>query len=207
MRALILDYGEVVCHPPAPDRIAQMAEASGLDPETFAARYQRERGPYDRGDLTPAEYWSKVVPDALDDTLVGRLRQWDVEMWRNINPSMTEWLDQVRAKGFKTALLSNMHPDMASYARRNFEWLRSLDCSILSCEVRLIKPGRAIYERCLERLALRPSEALFVDDREANVQAARDAGIPSLRFESVERLRDDLVRVGFPVLPPAPSNR
>jgi FMN phosphatase YigB (HAD superfamily) len=50
------------------------------------------------------------------------------------------------AFGLKTALLSNMHLDMAPYARRTFGCLQRLDFSAISCEVRLIKPERAIYE-------------------------------------------------------------
>jgi putative hydrolase of the HAD superfamily len=203
IHALILDYGDVLCHPPAPGKIARMALALDMDPKTFAVRYQEERGPYDRGDLTPVEYWSRVVAGrrALDEDLVGKLRQWDVEMWSEINHDMTEWLGRVHAAGFKTALLSNMHLDMASYARRTFDWLRDLDCLILSCEVRLVKPGTEIYQRCLERLEVQPYEALFIDDREANTRAAADAGLVSLRFETVEQLRNDLAGLGFPILP------
>ena len=203
IHGLILDYGEVLCHRPAPEKIARMADALGLDPETFAARYQKERGSYDRGDVNYPDYWSKVAAGSvkLDYDLIDQLRQWDVEMWTDLDLDMTEWLGRVQASGLKTAVLSNMHADMASYARRTFAWLRRLDSLTLSCEVRLIKPERAIYERCLEGVALRPDEALFIDDREVNVEAAREAGLLALRFESVERLRNDIEGLGFPVLP------
>ncbi len=201
LRAVILDYGDVLCHHPDPRTIAKMAAASGLDPETFASRYHQERPPYDRGDLSPQEYWSKVLSGAarLDEGLLDTLRTCDVEMWSHINPEMADWLERVHAAGYKTALLSNMHSDMASYVRRNFEWLRRLDCPVLSCELRLVKPDRAIYDLCLRRLAVKPSEALFIDDREVNVWAAGEAGLKALRFESVEQLHRDLAALGFPV--------
>ena len=209
IRGLILDYGDVLCRPPSPDKIERMAGGAGLDPETFAARYYRERGPYDRGDLSPADYWSRVVSDTvvLGEGLLGTLRQWDVEMWSDVDRDMTEWLHEARAAGLKTALLSNMHPDMALYARRSFDWLQHLDCVILSCEVRLIKPDYAIYKRCLEGIELLPFEACFIDDRDANVRGARDAGLTALRFQTVESLRNDLMGIGIPVLPRARSNR
>jgi FMN phosphatase YigB (HAD superfamily) len=46
-----------------------------------------------------------------------------------------------------------------------------------------------------------PSETIFVDDREENIQAARDAGIHGMVFESVAQLRKDLEQLGFPILP------
>jgi putative hydrolase of the HAD superfamily len=205
IHGLILDYGEVLCHRPAPEKIARLTEALKLDPETFTARYEKDRGRYDRGDVSFGDYWSAVSSGSveLDYDLFDQLRRWDVEMWTDVDPDMTEWLGRVQASGLKTAVLSNMHVDMAAYARRTFGWLQRLDSVTLSCEVRLIKPERAIYERCLGGLALRPEQALFIDDREENVLAAREAGLRALRFESVERLRSDLEGLGIHVLPVA----
>ena len=207
IRGLILDYGEVLCHRPAPATIERMAGAAGLDTATFTTRYHQERGAYDRGDVSPRDYWSRVVADpaALSDEWVNRLRQWDVEIWSDLNGAMIDWLYEVHAAGFRTAVLSNMHPDMALHVRRSFGWLRYLDCVILSCEVHLIKPDPAIYQRCLEGLGLRPFETCFIDDREANVQAARDGGLTALPFHTVDSLRNDLQRLGVPVLPRAGS--
>jgi putative hydrolase of the HAD superfamily len=208
IRGVLLDYGEVLCFPPDCSQRARMAEALGLDMDVFSAAYQRERGLYDRGDTSPAEYWSRVRAGAglLDDGLLGKLRAWDVEMWSDINQAMLDWLDRLKGAGFRTGVLSNMHADMASHARRAFEWLRHLDCSVLSCEVRLIKPERAIYERSVEALALPAAEILFIDDREVNVHAAKEAGLEALKFESVEQLQDSLARIRFPVLPLARSD-
>jgi len=200
---LILDYGEVLCHRPGPEKIARMAGALKLDPETFAIRYEEGRGRYDRGDVSFGDYWAAVSAGSvpLDYDLIDQLRRWDVGMWTDVDRDMTEWVGRVHAFGLKTAVLSNMHVDMASYARRTFAWLKHLDSVTLSCEVRLIKPERAIYERCLAGIALRPEQALFIDDREVNVLAAREAGLRALRFESVERLRSDLEGLGIHVLP------
>jgi len=200
---LILDYGEVLCHRPGPEKIARMAGALKLDSETFASRYEQERGRYDRGDVGFGDYWSAVSAGSvtLDYDLIDQLRRWDVGMWTDVDRDMTEWVGRVHASGLKTGVLSNMHCDMASYARRTFAWLKQLDSVTLSCEVRLIKPERAIYERCLDGLALRPEQVLFIDDREANVVAAREAGLRALRFESVERLRSDLESLGIRVVP------
>lgn len=209
IRAWILDYGEVLCRRPAPAKIERMARIGGLEPEAFAVRYGAERGPYDRGDLSPLEYWSRVFRDTvvLGDGLIDTLRQWDVEMWSDVNRNMTDWLGALRAAGFKTALLSNMHPDMAVNARRSFEWLGHLDCVTLSCEVQQIKPDPQIYLRSVECLGLRPSETCFIDDREANVEGARAAGLMALQFRGVDSLRDDLARIGLTVLPRAESNQ
>ena len=180
-----------------------MAAAARMDPAAFTARYFQERDAYDRGDLSTAAYWSKVARDSapVDRQLADMLSAWDIEMWSDINRDMTDWLDALRSAGLKTAVLSNMPPDMAQHARGSFPWLQHLDCVILSCEVGVIKPDPAIYRHCVEGLGLAPAEACFIDDKEVNVKAARDAGLHALRFESVESLRRDLPSLGISVLP------
>jgi putative hydrolase of the HAD superfamily len=206
IRGVILDCGEVLCDRPAENQIERMAAASGLETQTFVARYHQERAPYDRGDYSPAEYWSRVVSESvtLSGELVDRLRHWDVQMWSQVNREMTDWLHELRSAGLKTAVLSNMHPDMARHVRRCFAWFGRLDCVILSCEVHLIKPDRAIYQRCIEGLGLDPAEACFIDDRDTNVLGAREAGLKALRFQTVASLRNDLMSLGVPVLPRLP---
>lgn len=202
IRGVILDYGEVLCRRPDREQLARMSDALGLEMEAFTDRYQRDRSLCDRGDFTASEYWSRLMQGAtLDQGVLKKLREWDVEMWSNLDPAMIDWLDRLSGAGFKTAVLSNMHPDMALYARSNFEWLGRRDCFILSCEVRLVKPDHAIYDRCVRGLVLKPSEALFIDDREPNVLAAQEAGLAALQFKSVEQLQDALENIRFPVRP------
>ena len=55
--------------------------------------------------------------------------------------------------------------------------------------------------RLLQGLGVKAEEALFVDDREINVRGAREVGIHALRFRSVRELREDLMRMGFAILP------
>jgi len=204
IKAVILDYGEVISFPPSSKKMASMAAVAGVRPDLFRTLYPTDRAPYDRGDFTAASYWLNFADSAhvrLDSAQIAQLRRLDVEMWSSVNPQMIRWLECLSEAGLKTALLSNMISDMAVHARETFRWLNKLTYQVLSCEVRLIKPDRAIYERCLEGLQVTPSEALFVDDKQINVQAARTLGITSIQFQSVGQLRNELAALPFAILP------
>ncbi len=54
--------------------------------------------------------------------------------------------------------------------RSRSEWLQSFDHLIFSSEVRLIKPDPAIFLNRLQVLRVKPEQALFIDDRDANVR-------------------------------------
>jgi putative hydrolase of the HAD superfamily len=205
LRAVILDYGEVLCFLPTPNAIARMARIFRINPQSFLPIYTASRGPYDRGDLLPEEYWHAFASQAgvmLSGDLIEELRRWDVEMWSRTNDPMIRWLKNLRSAGLKTAILSNMPSDMVIHVRRNFPWMKDFYHQIFSAEVRRSKPEPAIYEHSLHALNVPASEILFVDDRDANLEQARASGMRGIRFQSVQQLRDDLQALGFHVLPP-----
>ena len=206
IKAVILDYGEVLCYPPTAEEWARMAGVFGADPVAFRKLWDRNRLLYDRGDLSPEAYWSTVAKDAgtqLAPQQLRSLRQWDMEMWAHENPIMVKWLKQIHSSGIRTGLLSNMPHDMIRHVRQKFAWLEHFDHQTFSAEVELIKPDPAIYEHSLRGVEARASEALFVDDKEPNINGARAVGMRAIQFRSVEQFRNDLEKLGFPALPAA----
>jgi len=67
----------------------------------------------------------------------------------------------------------------------------------------MIKPDSAIYEHTLTALVFSATEALFLDDREPNIRAARKLRIHGIQFSSIGQLKKDLEVLGFPILPTA----
>jgi len=204
VKAVILDYGEVLCYSPTVEEWARMASVFGIDPRAFRKLWNRNRLLYDRGDLSPEAYWSAVAEDAgtqLAPEQLPLLRQWDVEMWAHENPIMVEWLKQIHSFGIRTGLLSNMPHDMIRHVRQKFAWLECFDHQTFSAEVQLIKPDAAIYEHSLRGVGAEASEALFADDKEPNVKGARAVGMHAVQFRSLEQFGNDLDKLGFTILP------
>lgn len=204
IRAVVLDYGEVLCERPKKDALQRMAQVIGIEPHRFFELYGTSRDPYDQGVIGAYEYWKDFANRAgtsIDPSVVKRLRSLDTEMWSSTSPEMMEWVDRLNESELTTAVLSNMQHDMAAYARKNFPWFAHLDYQILPCEVGLIKPDPAIFHETVRRVGVRPEEALFVDDKESNVKAARGTGMVAIRFQSPKQLRGELQQMGFEVLP------
>ncbi len=89
-------------------------------------------------------------------------------------PAMYELLRDLRAKGVRTALLSNSWgPD--GYPREDFPGL--FDAVVISSEVGMRKPEPRIFRHAVDLLDVAPRECVFIDDLEANVKAAVDCGM------------------------------
>lgn len=204
VKAIIFDYGDVLCLRPTTEDIEGSARVLGISVDSFRELWGHNRDQYDRGDLSPETYWRKLAEDAgttLDASQLDDLYERDVAMWSRLNSDMLSWLSALSSAGMKTAVLSNMHMGMVQHARRAFQWLDRVNFMTLSAEVRLIKPDPAIYEHCLRGLGAAPSDSLFIDDREVNISAARDLGIHAVQFQSIAQLRSELEQGGFPILP------
>ena len=85
--------------------------------------------------------------------------------------------------------------------RTNFEWMENFAFKTFSAEVRLVKPDAAIYEHTLQGLGVAAPDALFVDDRERNIKAAKALGMHAILYQSIAQFRDELKQLNFPVLP------
>ncbi len=105
----------------------------------------------------------------------------DSRSWSYPAPVMPQWARDLRAAGFRTALLSNMPAAIRDYIL-GCPWLPDFDVRVFSCEFGRSKPAPGIYEHCLKQLGLAPSEALFLDDREPNIRGAEALGLHAILF-------------------------
>lgn len=204
LRAVILDYGDVISLPADPAVIAQMAARFGLTEVRFRELYGSFRLAYDRGTLDANQYWTGIAEAAgvkLAHEDIAALREADVAMWSRLNPLVMDWADEVRSAGLKTAVLSNMHPDMVEYLRTDGQWIKRFDVLALSSELGMAKPQPEIFEHCLRALGVSAAEALFIDDREVNVEAALGVGLNAVFAPSTENLVFALEGLGFNPLP------
>jgi putative hydrolase of the HAD superfamily len=204
VRAIILDYGMVLCRQPSLEEIDRIAQIFGVDHPTFWQLYEKNRGAYDKNDISGKEYWGRFASDTnthLDDDTLEKLLRWDIEIWSHLEEPLLSWTRSLRVAGFQTALLSNLHLRFSAHIRSNSEWLRLFDHLIFSSEVRLIKPDAAIFLKCLQALRVKPEQTLFIDDRDANVKTAIALGGYAIKYESVSQLATNLKALQFPVLP------
>jgi epoxide hydrolase-like predicted phosphatase len=88
---------------------------------------------------------------------------------------------------FKTGIISNAWPEARENIREHVNG-DAFDVMLFSAEEGVAKPAQAIYERALTRLNVAPHEAIFVDDVEENVEAARTIGMRTFRFENTDQV-------------------
>jgi len=192
-QTVIFDYGEVISLTQSTadrDAIAGLAGV-GCDSEPFWRAYFAHRDGLDQGSAGVAAYWQAIAGDigaSWDDARVHELWAADFRSWLSINPGTIEVLADLKAGGTKLALLSNAGPDYGSYFRHGPLGGFFAACYV-SGELGLLKPHPEIYQHVLDDLGISALEAVFIDNREANVRGAETLGITSHLFTDVTSLR------------------
>jgi 2-haloacid dehalogenase len=106
-------------------------------------------------------------------------------------------LDELRRAGVRLFALTNWSAETFPIARPQFPFLEWFEGIVVSGEVRAAKPDQRIFQHLVERFGLEPGSTVFIDDSEANVEAAASLGFRTIRYESPTRLRARLVDVGL----------
>lgn len=207
LRAVVFDYGLVLSGPQDPEAYRSLLRLTGLAPEAFEQHYWADRHAYDEGKLTGLEFWRKLLDDAAIRNGPGldeRLNLLDARMWTTENTAMLDWQQALKERGIKTAILSNMGDNVLASIERTFDWLSRFDVLVWSYRLGIAKPDPAIYRHTLRELGVDPVEALFIDDKPANVDAARALGMAGMVFTDVDSLRAGLTASGFDAQIPVP---
>lgn len=208
LRAVIFDYGMVLSGPPAAEALEQMLRITGLDAPRLNELYWAHRDAYDKGRLTGRTFWREVGRDAglaLRPEQIDELADWDARMWGIENPPMVAWQERLKERGLKTAILSNMGDNVHDRIVREFDWLQRFDVLVWSYKLGIAKPDPAIYRYTLEQLGVEAGEALFLDDKPANVEAARALGMIAVVFSTAERLGEELKAMELDAELPLPA--
>lgn len=185
IKAIIFDFGGVISYPQNTIIKYRMMDILNLNYEEFTASYFKHRHPYDTGLLTGQQYWTRIGTDhainiKAKDIL--KLIELDVKGWTKINTEMLTYILLLQNSSIKTAVLSNMTFDILNHIQAKYEWINDFDTCIFSCEHKVIKPDRRLYEICIKTLNIDPINCLFIDDTKENVTAAQELGIQAIEF-------------------------
>jgi putative hydrolase of the HAD superfamily len=114
-----------------------------------------------------------------------QLQEFQRDFWSGdqIDAALVQFLRGLRPR-YKTAILSNAWSDTRHALTQILGLGDAVDTIIISAEEGIAKPDVRIYRLAVERLGVQLEEAIFVDDFEVNVQAARAVGMRSVHFQN-----------------------
>jgi putative hydrolase of the HAD superfamily len=166
------------------------------------------------GVYTPEELWMAIEKDPRwKDWQAGRIsaRDWHLHMRKRFGGSgtfeeFTETWNRVLhpepihgtelferlSKKYRLALLSNTDPIHVAHMESRYDFFSYFPIRIYSCSVGATKPDPLIYREALRACRVKAAEAVYIDDIQEYVEAARKLGMAGIQFESASQLETEL---------------
>jgi epoxide hydrolase-like predicted phosphatase len=114
----------------------------------------------------------------------------DAFIW---NTELADYISSLRPR-YKTGILSNAWPD-ARQKCKGYVNSNTFDAIVFSAEEGLMKPEPEIFRRVLARLGVAAHEAIFVDDKQKNVDGAVAIGMHGILYNDNTDVRMRIARV------------
>lgn len=102
------------------------------------------------------------------------------------------WIQELKQRGYRVLYLSNYARHTMDVNREALDFLPYMDGGVFSSEIGCIKPDARMYQTLCQNYALNPACCVFLDDMEANVQAAAACGMQIIQFRNYEQAKAEL---------------
>ena len=191
--AIIFDFGRVISAQKPLSLFRGYEDELGLEPGTINFIMFDSEAWQDAlvGRKTVEEFWHEIGPElglnSVDEVDAFRHRYRADE---EINQGVLDLIHRLHGN-YKLAVLSNSPPGLSQWLA---EWnvLHPFDVVFCSGDEGIAKPDAKAFELTLERLGVKPDEAVFVDDTRQHVEAAQELGLQGILFTTAEKLEEEL---------------
>jgi putative hydrolase of the HAD superfamily len=178
---------------------AEAARKFGLDWEDFQDRHELASPAFETGHITLDTYLQRTVFYRKRAFTREEFTAFIFEQSEEFPKSRAVLSGVARAGKYLLATINNEPLELNVRRIEKFNLRREFVAFFSSCFVRIRKPDEAIYRLALEVTQRRAQECLFIDDRELNLECARQLGMHTIQFKSAAQLRQDLQANGVTV--------
>lgn len=122
--------------------------------------------------------------------------RWEEMLGGSIKPTVEVLKSLKENKSYQLLALTNWSAETFPTALRHFDFLHWFDGIVVSGEEKTRKPFPEFYQILFDRYEVNPSEAVFIDDNLANVEAGQKLGLNAIAFKEADLLKKDLEKLG-----------
>jgi epoxide hydrolase-like predicted phosphatase len=197
IKAIIFDLGGVYFTPGVDIAIAKITEDFNIPMEKAAEALcsGREAKQYRLSDISEEDFWNnavKVMETSMDYKILK-------DLWYNSYAPIEGTLKIIREirKNYSVYLISNNVIERVEFLEKKFNFKKDFDDCIFSCDVKLIKPDKKIYELAIKNFKINPQETIFIDDKQKNLTVPSELGMKTIHFKNPDQLKEELINFGI----------
>lgn len=197
IKAIIFDMGGVMLQNRMTNVYLQLAIDLGVDGQLLVQLVKDNRQSFMDGTYS-GEGFAAFIKEQYNlsvkiEDIVGWWRQAFSDLMQ-VNRELYEVLPKL-SQHYIVCMVTDV-PALHAQINRERQLYAPFKPCILSCEVGLVKPQVEMYQLAIKQLALEPSECIFIDDKQGNIEAANKLGFKTILFENNQQFLNDLRNFG-----------
>jgi len=201
IKAIIFDFGGVLLKYRPMPKYEYLEKIVGIPKEEIKKKVHEIATPFVKGKISSKEFW-KMLGEELGKKLPEDLHEkwWFIGFDAHLDEKIVEMARTLKKKGYKLGLLTNaIQPYYKLHLEKKHYEAVDFDAKVISCVDGVKKPEKEAYLLILKKLDVEPHEAIFIDDIQNYVEAARKLGIHAILFENSEKLGEKFLKYGIEV--------
>lgn len=201
IKAIIFDFGNVICHFTNDILKQRIAEISGKTTDEIKKIIYQDSDiakRYETGKISSQQFYEELcqicgvnIPYQELKTIYSKDKFSRVE-------GMKELIEKLR-KNYKVSLLSNTSEWDWDYMIQVAPEILTFETITKSYEAGAMKPSEIIFEDALKKLNLKAEECVYTDDISEYVDKAKSLGFKAFQFTTAEKFEEDLKSIGVEI--------
>jgi len=140
----------------------------------------------DKGVLTANQVF-KELSLIVDEPAEDILNDWiDIA---TLHEDLIEYIKVLKEKGYKTALLSDSAYGYSKIIIDKYNFEQLFDSIFISSETGLLKSNPETFKYVLDKFNIEPKNAIMVDDRQSNLDSAKEVGINGVLYKDTQSFK------------------
>jgi putative hydrolase of the HAD superfamily len=199
LKALMVDVdGVIVTHPNPKGWSANLEADLGLRADDLqTAFFLQHFDDVARGRAALRERLTPVLAEIAPHLTCDQLCDYWFEQDSNLDHDLLDQIASVREQGLQVHLATVQEHERADYLWTQLELYARFDAMHYAAAIGHVKPEPEFYAAIETATGFLPHELFFIDDRAANVEAARSRGWYAVVWTGNDRLADLLAMYGY----------
>ena len=202
IKVVIFDMGGVVVNLDIDRCISNFKNLAGFNAINDYLDRCHHRGfisDMEAGNIDAGEFFERCIRLSRPGTTAETIEECFCSLLVELNPKAVQLIKELKGR-YDMFILSNNNP----ITRAKFERMlvaagipgpETFRKEYYSYEMKLLKPGREIYEAVVKEIGVQPEEILFIDDSVTNVDGAEAVGIRTVFLQQGMDIREEVMKV------------
>lgn len=172
------------------------ANTTRIDLKTLESHLERYKSDIQTGKMKLYDFYRKVLNSVQEnDANPEKLLQIHLDSYTKhsgkYDRNMLELINHLREQ-YRVVCFTNTEPEIAKLNKKRglFDYFEG---AFTSSEMGLSKPDPKSYQKVLDELRIKPQQAIFIDNDQNNVEAAKKIGINGIVYQDINHLKRDFI--------------